>query len=207
MNRAELISFTDELAGIAGFEKIALLAKTPEMKAKDKAERHFSTSDPDWGEFVKSLRSKHFQREIASHPMADEKLKKYVKNYGGYVASRDVVGHVPSERTTRKYTLKKVGRRIGCNCGDWQYVHSHKGGDCKHVEKFKKGKTKRSMAELVKHAFMTDLLHAASLADRSNRRAQKKLQVGSLAAQSTRQLSANELALQQQKRMSQGPFA
>jgi len=199
-----LIAFTEELAKIGGLEKVALLATTPKMKAKEKAERHFSTSDPNWGEFEENLKSKHFQREVSGHPMADDKLKKYVKNYGGYLSSKDVLGEEKSETTPgRKYKIKKVGRRTACGCGDFQYVHSHRGGDCKHVAKFKK----ESLAQKVKAAFVADLLHAATLADKVNRRSEKQTRIGRQAVGGAKQLQGEEAAYRQQKKMQVGSFA
>lgn len=162
-----LLPFTDELL------KIAFVAKTPKMKAYQKAEKHFSSSDKNWPEFEKNLRSKHFQEAASSHPEADNKLKRYVKNYGGYLSSKETVGQIPSERTSKTYLLKKVGRRTACGCKDWQYKKSHGGGDCKHVKMLKKEK----------RSFVASLVHGLTTAEQAHRRAKKSLQQGQLASQ------------------------
>lgn len=113
---------------------------TQKGKQEVKAERHFETPDPDWNSFVKNLKSKHFQDAVKSHPQADEKLQAYVKNYGGYLRSKDHVATLTSADTGRKYRIKQVGTRLGCNCGDWQYKKSVQGGDCKHIKSLKQSK-------------------------------------------------------------------
>jgi hypothetical protein len=109
-------------------------------KQEVKAERHFETSDPNWNEFVKNLKSKHFQEAVKGHPQADEKLQAYVENFGGYLRSKDHVATLKSKDSGKNYRIKKVGKRLGCNCGDWQYRHSVQGGDCKHIQSLKKSK-------------------------------------------------------------------
>jgi hypothetical protein len=185
-----LVPFAHELSklSVESIEKTALLARTPQMKATEKAERHFGDPDPDWGSFEKNLRSKHFRSEVSAHPMADEKLKKYVDQYGGYLTSRERVGKVKSESSNRKYSLKKVNGRIGCGCKDWQYKKSHGGGDCKHIRKFKE----ESLAKKVKKAFAADLLHAVTTIDQSQRRAKKNLAIARGASAMTRQARQQE---------------
>lgn len=112
--------------------KLALVAKRP----KDKAEAHFADSIKNWKLFEKNLKTKAFQKAIYEHPEADEKLKRYVKNYGAYVNSKDEVGKISSRTDFKTYTIKKLpDGRLGCNCKDWQYAKSPKeSGDCFHIE-------------------------------------------------------------------------
>jgi hypothetical protein len=164
-----LVSFTAELAALS-FEKRAFRATTPEMKA----EEHFSDVDPNWKRFEKNLRSKKFQKAVAEHPQSDNKMKRYVKNFGGYLTSKETVGKVRSESSGKKYSVKKVGKRLACGCKNWQYRRSVDGGDCKHI----KSMEKESTAAMVKRAFLADLMHAATMADRSRQRAKRELTAG-----------------------------
>lgn len=187
-----LPSFTGELFRVsaAALEKVALAPSNHRTRAQEKAGRHFSTPDPNWNEFVKNLRSKNFREVVAEHGASDEKLKAYVKNFGGYVASKDVVARVPSDRSGKKYTLKKVGDRLGCNCGDWQYVHSVQGGDCKHIERFQ--------SQLVKKSYANLLLGSAATLGLSKRRNTRLRTQGLAASMNKKQLREEE---------SQGPRA
>ena len=184
-----LLPFTDELL------KIAFVAKGPRAKAEVKAERHFLSDDKNWGEFEKNLRSKHFRSVVSGHPQADDKLRKYVKNYGGYLASKETVGQAPSERTEKVYLVKKVDGRWACNCGNWQYRKSVDGGDCKHIRALKK-------ELMVKQSFAASLVHGLTTVDQSRRRAKKNLAQGNLAMQAARAhtVAENQNLLQQQLR-------
>lgn len=186
-----LVPFAHELSKLAvqNIEKTAFSTKSRKLKAKDQAERHFGSPDPDWGKFEKNLRSKNFRTEVSEHPMADEKLKKYVDQYGGYLSSKQRVGSIRSESSKRRYPLKMVGTRIGCGCKDWQYKRSHGGGDCKHIRKFKQ----EDLAKKVKKAFAADLLHAVTTIDQAQRRAKKNLAVGRAATLTARQAREQEL--------------
>lgn len=115
-------------------------------KQEVKAERHFETSDPNWNEFVKNLKSKHFQDAVKGHPQADEKLQAYVENFGGYLRSKDHVATLKSKDSGKNYRIKRVGKRLGCNCGDWQYKHSVQGGDCKHIKSLRQSKMLKTAA-------------------------------------------------------------
>lgn len=158
--------FTAELSHIAdaAMMKLAFQAKTPVMKAKVKAEKHFASSDPNWNEFEKNLKLKSFQQVVAGHPQADKKLKTYVENFGGYLLSKQVTAQVPSSTTKKTYTIKELpGGRLGCNCGNWQYRKSVDGGDCKHIQSLVgNGMKKLSFAERVKLAFMSSLSTVAA---------------------------------------------
>lgn len=136
MNREDLRSY---------IKKIAFVAKTPKMKV----ELHHSDLEKDWKGFEKNLKTKGFQREAVAHPESDEKLKKYVENYGGYVTSKKVAGVVPSRTSGKVYKLKELPNgRIGCGCKDWQFKHSVKGTDCAHIKEFKEGTEKLSASFL-----------------------------------------------------------
>lgn len=124
-------------------EKIAFVAKTPKMKL----ELHHQADKKDWGKFEKNLKAKGFQQAALGHPESDKKLKKYVKNFGGYLNSKEVVGVVPSRSSSKMYKVKQLETgRLGCNCKDWQYKHSVKGTDCDHIKELKQGLVKVSYA-------------------------------------------------------------
>lgn len=107
-------------------------------KPETKAEIHFMSAKPDWAAFEKNLKSKLFQKAVVSAPEADAVLRRYVKNYGGYVQSKDVVAKLKSGDSGKTYTIKDLHNgRFGCNCGDWQYKHAPHGGNCKHIKKLK----------------------------------------------------------------------
>jgi hypothetical protein len=126
-----------------GILKLSSLASP--SKAELKAESHFGVDEKNWRAFEKSLRGKEFQQAVLKHPDADSKLRKYVRNFGGYLRSKDTVGTVPSRSSGKVYQLKKLpSGRIGCGCKDWQYVHSVKGTDCDHIRVARAMKTKVS---------------------------------------------------------------
>jgi hypothetical protein len=119
-------SFTLELT------KIAFRA-TPKSRAKTMAQKHFESADPNWNTFEKNLKLKSFQQVVAGHPQADEKLKKYVDNFGGYLLSKKTTARVAGD-SGKTYVVKELpGGRLGCSCGNWQYRRSVDGGDCKHI--------------------------------------------------------------------------
>jgi hypothetical protein len=121
-------SFSDELV------KIALKITKPETKA----EIHFLSPEKDWNAFERNLKSKRFSTAVSSSPEADEKLKKYVKNYGGFVQSSNTVAKIKSKDSGKTYTIKQLANgRLGCSCGDWQYSRSPTKGDCKHIKSVK----------------------------------------------------------------------
>lgn len=107
--------------------------QTPKSKARSLAQKHFDAPDPNWHQFEKNLKLKTFQQVVAGHPQADEKLKTYVDNYGGYLLSKKTTARVTGD-SGKTYTVKELpGGRLGCNCGNWQYRRSVDGGDCKHI--------------------------------------------------------------------------
>lgn len=121
------------------FEKIAL----PTGTHAERVDRHFTSTKPDWGDFEKGIRSRKYQKLVEQDERADEKLRRYVNNYGGYLRSDNVVGNVRSRDSGKTYPIKKLkGGRLGCACKDWQYTHSHAGTDCKHIKQFTAGKSK-----------------------------------------------------------------
>jgi hypothetical protein len=108
-----------------------------------KADAHFKMFKPNWKTFEKNLKGKKFQQAVIEHPDADEKIKRYAENYGAYVTSKDVMGKVQSRKGRHHYKIKRVSEdRLGCGCKDWQYRHSHAGGNCDHIKTFLSGKTK-----------------------------------------------------------------
>jgi hypothetical protein len=125
---ALLPSFSDELV------KIARSMVDP----REKADEHFEQQVKDWGAFEKNLKAKSFQKAILEHPEADTKLKRYVKNFGAYLNSKDVVGRMASHSKFRHYIVKRLpSGRLACNCKDWQFVRSVGQTDCKHIAELK----------------------------------------------------------------------
>ena len=112
------------------------LEKLSAVSAQRKLEHHFSSEQPDWRAFNKNMKRSKFRDAAAEHPFTDEKLKRYVQNYGGMLASKERIGRVRSSSFPNKlYTIKKLpDGRLACNCRDWQYVHSVAGTNCKHIE-------------------------------------------------------------------------
>ena len=135
MNPSAIRSFRQELT------KLAFQAATPKMKATLKADEHFTAEKPDWNSFVKSLKSVNFRKAITESEQADPKLRRYVKNFGGYLASKDELARIKSKDSGKTYVVKDLHNgRWGCNCGDWQYVHSVQGGNCKHIKSVRQSK-------------------------------------------------------------------
>jgi len=134
-------------------EKVAFVASTPKMKNVVKADEHHFMDNKDWKGFEKNLKAKGFQNAIKEHPMSDKKLKRYVKNFGGYLNSKKVVGSVPSRTTGKVYKVKELPNgRLACGCKDWQYNHSHKSTDCEHIRELKQGLEKKSSNSLLSSA-------------------------------------------------------
>lgn len=107
--------------------------------AEEKAQAHFLK--PDWKSFEKNLRSEPFRRAVLASAEADPKLRKYVKNYGAYRSTNDVVAEIRSKDSGKTYRVKDLHNgRLGCSCKDWQYIHSVQGGDCKHIKSVKKSR-------------------------------------------------------------------
>lgn len=151
MHDQVVLYFAAELSYIADamLEKMAFVAKTPTMRSKVQAEKHFESEDPNWKRFEKNLKLKTFQDVVSKDPRADEKLKKYVDNFGGYLRSKKVTAKVTSPDTGKAYVIKEIpGGRLACNCGNWQYRKSVDGGDCKHIEAIimKKSASDRSVS-------------------------------------------------------------
>lgn len=118
-------------------------------KPETRAEIHFMSEKKDWGSFEKNLRNGKFREAVLKAEQADPKLKKYVKTFGGYVASKDEVARIKSSSSGRTYVVKDLHTgRWGCNCGDWQYHHSVKGGDCKHIKSVKASKMAKAASAM-----------------------------------------------------------
>jgi len=96
-------------------------------------------ANDSWKEFEKGLKSKDFQSKQLS-ATDDPKLKKYIKNYGGVLVSKDLKAYVQSSSHPKKYHQVKAiqGGRFTCTCKDWQYSHSTKSTDCRHVDRYKR---------------------------------------------------------------------
>lgn len=162
---------------------------TPRGKQEVKAEHHFESQDPDWHRFVKNLKSKTFQDVVLQHPNADEKLRAYVTNFGGYLRSKDVVATVKSKDSGKTYRIKRVGDRLGCNCGDWQYVRSVRGGDCKHINSLSQSKT----AVKIKEAFLQSLATTAAGLGYVRHQAKKNWRLGQQSAAFAKQKKEEEM--------------
>ncbi len=124
MLEALLPSFTSE------FVKIAATKSMQRANAFHKAEVK------DWPGFEKDLQNRHFQKAMLKHDITDDKLKKYVKNYGGSLTSKSIIAIAPS-RTDKKseYKIKVLpSGRLSCECKDWQYHHSVRKSDCDHIK-------------------------------------------------------------------------
>lgn len=130
-----LSSFADE------FLKIAFIAATPQMKTLVKVRQHFEAQTPDWKAFEKNMRSPTFRAAILKTQEADPTLKRYIRTFGEYQGSKDEIGKLKSKDSGRTYTIKDLHNgRWGCNCGDWQFVRSVHGGNCKHIKSLKQSK-------------------------------------------------------------------
>jgi hypothetical protein len=123
------------------------LSAMSKISLQAKVDAHFSSEKPDWQSFEKNLRSGAFREAVLRAEQSDPKLKKYVKTFGAYQGSKDVVAELKSQDSGTTYKVKDLHNgRLGCNCRDWQYIHSIKGGDCKHIKSLKKsGMLKTSM--------------------------------------------------------------
>lgn len=112
------------------------------MRPEEKVQKHFASEKPDWKSFEKSLGSKQFRAAVVAAEQSDPKLKKYVQNFGGFKASKDVIGKVKGS-SGKTYQVKRLASgRLGCSCKDWQFIHSVKGGDCKHIKQLRGQKVK-----------------------------------------------------------------
>jgi hypothetical protein len=128
------------------------------VPAEEKVREHLGAEKPDWKSFEKNLRSGAFRSAILQAAKDDPTLKKYVKNFGGYQASKDVVATIKSASSGKKYVVKDLHTgRWGCNCGDWKYTHSVSGGDCKHIKSVK-------ASRLVKKANILPVAYGAGMA-------------------------------------------
>lgn len=118
-----LPSFSDELLKLAASSKVV-------------ADEHFKQPVKNWPAFEESMKKPAFRKAVKAHPDADQKIKMYINNYGGYVGSKKVVAKVKSRTDPKKvYEIRKLpSGRLGCGCKDWQFKHSVKGTNCDHIE-------------------------------------------------------------------------
>lgn len=128
-----------------------------------KADSHHKAEVKDWKLFEKNLTGATFQKSLLKHPNSDEKLKTYVKNYGGYIRSKDLVGRIPSRTSDKVYDIKKLPNgKLGCGCKDWQFIHSIKGTDCDHIAELKrKDKTSSVIPDIMRGATIVHKLRGA----------------------------------------------
>lgn len=136
-----LPAFDVECARITGeMMKTAYAVGPKKQTLAEKVDRHLYGDNKDWAQFEKDMRGKKFRQAVIGHQASDEKLKAYVKAMGDYQSSKKVVGVVPSKTDpTKLYKVKDIGGRLGCGCKDWQYKHSHGGGDCQHIRELAQG--------------------------------------------------------------------
>jgi hypothetical protein len=122
---------------------------TPSGKAEVKAATHLEAETKDWTSFEKNLRSPAFRRAVLQAEAADPKLKKYVKTFGAYQGSKDVIAEITSGTSGKTYKVKDLHNgRWGCGCKDWQFIHSIKGGDCKHIKSVKQSKLVKTSSQI-----------------------------------------------------------
>lgn len=150
------------------------------MSAEEKVQAHHQAEKKDWKGFEQSLRSDAFRRAVLKAAESDPKLKKYVRTFGAYQGSQDVVAEIKSKDSGRRYKIKDLHNgRLGCSCRDWQFIHSVRGGDCKHIKSLKQSRMLR------KTAFAQAALPALQGA-RFALRTHQKMRKGRLAVQSVR---------------------
>lgn len=125
-----LPSFYDELTKIA--------ARLSPAQANEMVGAHHENKD--WKLFEKNLGNKGFRQAVLLHPESDNKLKRYTKTLGELKTSKSIVGVVPSRTSNKLHKIKELpGGRLGCDCKNWQYDHSHKKTDCAHIQELKGG--------------------------------------------------------------------
>jgi hypothetical protein len=140
------MSYLDSLfAGIVkeGSPTLAKIAfkLNPMGKAEVKAKNHFEAQDKNWKQFEKQLKSPNFRAAVLATKEADPVLQRYVKTFGAFQGSKNVIAKVKSADSGRTYTIKELPNgRWGCNCGDWQFKHAIKGGACKHIKSLRQSK-------------------------------------------------------------------
>lgn len=116
------------------------------LNPETRAESHLMSEKKDWKSFERDLGSKKFRQAVISAAEADPKLKKYVRVFGALKASKDVVAEIKGS-SGKTYQVKDLHTgRLGCTCRDWQFIHSVKGGDCKHIKQLKKSGLMKKLA-------------------------------------------------------------
>lgn len=167
---------------------LRLVKSAAKVSPEEKAERHFSSPSPDWKAFEKNLRGKPFRETVKRHPQADEKLKKYVNNFGGHLASKDLVAEVKSGDSGRTYKVKRLPNgRLTCSCGDWQFKKSVGRGNCKHIKSLKQ-------SGMLKESGIIDtaLVKGTTMAF-AGRRAKKEREHYQVAREMKRQIGENDM--------------
>lgn len=119
---------------------------------KDELQKLAANKPMDWKDFEKKLKTPSFHSEALS-ATNDPKLKQYIKNYGGSLTSKDLRAFVQSSSNPDKeHKVKKLPNgRFSCSCKDWQYKHSVKNGECRHIKRYRQyldGLVKSSAANL-----------------------------------------------------------
>lgn len=116
------------------------------LKPESRAEAHLLSEKKDWKSFERDLGSKKFRQAVLGAAEADPKLKKYVRVFGALKSSKDVVAEIKGS-SGKTYQVKDLHNgRLGCTCRDWQFIHSVKGGDCKHIKALKKSGLMKKLA-------------------------------------------------------------
>jgi hypothetical protein len=123
-----------------------------EPKHQEFLDEHFGIS-PQWKQFHRKLRGKHFASAVMQDTRSDKKLKRFTKNFGTRQQSKSPGVEVPGD-TGAKYKIKYHPEldRFSCGCGDWTYARSVKnkgrGGDCKHIKRMKWRAKRRAMKKM-----------------------------------------------------------
>jgi hypothetical protein len=132
------------------------------------ADEFHAAPKKDWGRFGELVRSKKFRDALADHPGSDEVLRKYLASYGAFVRGKRVGTVTSRSDPSVRHSIRSVGDgRLGCSCKDWQFKRSISGGDCKHVESFRRtvsvGKAKAASAILLPNPLVLKGLNLSRL--------------------------------------------
>jgi hypothetical protein len=183
--------------------KLGFQAMPKREPAAAKVDRHFSSASPDWNAFEKGLRSKPFRELAKKHELADPKLKTYIKNFGGYLASKDELARIKSKDSGATYVIKDLHNgRLGCNCGNWQYRKSVRGGDCKHIKSLKASKMIRKEAGW--NTLLTAPIATGGAIYGASVLAKKNLAKGKAVSQAEKSISADDATRRQNRLQGMG---
>ena len=120
------MSFFDEMKKIAESRAVFFKSLVEEKK---------------WPQFEEGLRDPKFRRAGLRSPVADAKMRRYIRAMGQHEEGTEIKKVQGSEENP--YSLREdYNGRVSCSCPSWRYVHSHAGGDCKHVKAYKEGRKK-----------------------------------------------------------------